>query len=191
VWALEPQPWIGGGGPIVVCWRPSVLLQGDGWRPYLDALEQLAEQHNREVLWLPFHRGQDAGLLDQLVAQGLVGEALQRRSRELIASRPREAMAVFRSAGLVVAMRLHALILAALSGSPTSALSYDPKVQACATQFGCSCRDLADVPASAADLLTTWQDALDHPAASGAIADMRQATAVHRQLLDQLHTLGS
>ena len=189
VWALEPQPWIGGGGPIVVCWRPSVLLQGEGWRPYLEALEQLAELHNREVLWLPFHRGQDAGLLDQLVAQGLVGEALQRRSRELVASRPREAMAVFRSAGLVVAMRLHALILAALSGSPTSALSYDPKVRACATQFGCSCRDLADAPISAADLLSTWQEALDHPAASGAIADMRQATAVHRQLLEQLHTL--
>jgi hypothetical protein len=62
-------------------------------------------------------------------------------------------------------------------------------VRACATQFGCSCRDLADAPISTADLLSTWQEALDHPAASGAIADMRQATAVHRQLLEQLHTL--
>jgi polysaccharide pyruvyl transferase CsaB len=186
VWALEPQQWLGKGGPIVVCWRPTPLLQGEAWRPYLQALEQLAEQQDREVLWLPFHRGQDTGLLDQLVTQGLVGEALQRRSRELMASRPREAMAVFRSAGLVVAMRLHALILAALSGSPTTALSYDPKVRACATEFGCSCSDLGDGAVLAETLLATWSEALDHPAASTLIADMRSATGVHRELLRRL-----
>ena len=186
VWALPRQPWIGGGGPIVVCWRPTPLLAGEAWRPYLQALEQLAEQQNREVLWLPFHLEQDRGLLEQLSAQGLIGEALRRRSRELEALLPREATAVFRTAGLVLAMRLHALILAGLAGAPLAALSYDPKVRAAAAAIGCGCVDLADGQVSASDLLDTWTAALDQPPASAAIAALQQSTDVHRQLLDTL-----
>lgn len=100
----------------MVCWRPTPLLNGAAWRPYLQALEQLAELGQREVLWLPFHREQDTGLYSRLLAEGLVGEGLARRSRQVEAHQPSEAMAVFGSAGLVLAMRLHALILAALSG---------------------------------------------------------------------------
>ena len=37
VWALPAQPWIGSGGPIVVCWRPTAQLQAEAWRPYLHA----------------------------------------------------------------------------------------------------------------------------------------------------------
>ena len=186
VWTLPRQQWLGRGGPIVVCWRPTPLLQAEAWRPYLAALELLAVRHNREVLWLPFHSGQDSGLLDQLSAEGLVGSELRRRSRELLAERPSEAMAIFRSAGLVLAMRLHALILAALSGSPVSALSYDPKVQACASEFGCSWVDLSDTANGAEALSRGWAEALDTPPSSSALAEMAQATAVHTALLQHL-----
>jgi polysaccharide pyruvyl transferase CsaB len=186
VWSLPRQHWLGKGGPIVVCWRPTGHLQREGWRPLLQALEQLAEQQDREVIWLPFHRDQDSSLLEQLRQQGLVGPALERRSRMVAAATPSEAMALFRTAGLVVAMRLHALILAALSGSPVSALSYDPKVQACAAELGCRCLDLADplpAPQALADL---WLESLDSPPASSALAAMASATAVHRELLQRL-----
>lgn len=184
VWALPPQQWLGKGGPIVVCWRSTCLLQGEAWRPYLRALEQLAEQHNREVLWLPFHRQQDSGLLEQLSEAGWLGERLRRRSRELQAERPSEAMAVFRSAGLVLAMRLHALILAALSGAPVSALSYDPKVRVCAAALGCGCVDLdAATNTDFMVLQRCWSSALDHPLERSAVVAMQQATRVHQQLL--------
>ena len=186
VWSLERQHWLGQGGPIVVCWRPTGHLQGEAWRPYLEALEWLADRSDREVIWLPFHRDQDGDLLDQLKAGGWVGESLLRRSRVVRPQTPAEAMALFRSAGLVVAMRLHALILAALSGSPVSAVSYDPKVQACATELGCTWVDLADHPLSSSELCSIWNDALDHPPASTALQAMAQATAVHRSLLAQL-----
>ena len=186
VWAMPAEPWLGRNGPVVVCWRPTAHLQAEAWRPYLTALEQLAERHNRNVLWLPFHRGQDATLLEDLIAQGLVGEALQQRSRQLEATSPAEAMAVFRSASLVVAMRLHALILAALSGTGVSALSYDPKVQACATELGCRWLDLADVSVNANSLLQTWEEALDQPAPAAALMAMRQSTTIHTQMLQQL-----
>ena len=186
VWALPPQPWIGRGGPVVVCWRPTALVDPAGWSVLLQALEQLAESQNRQVLWLPFHGAQDQPLLHQLIDQGLVPPALQRRSRQIEAQTPSEAMAVFRSAGLVVAMRLHALILAALSGAPVAALSYDPKVRAAAAAIGCGCVDLADGQVSASDLLDTWTAALDQPTASAAIDALQQSTDVHRRLLDTL-----
>ena len=187
VWALPAQPWLGSGGPIVVCWRPTTQLQTEDWRPYLNALEHLAEAANREVLWLPFHRDQDTGLLERLSGEGLLGLALRRRSRELQAQRPQEAMAVFRTAGLVVAMRLHALILAALSGAPVASLSYDPKVQACALGIGCPCQALGDaLPDAGAALLQSWLDALDHPIPAAAIAALQAGTGVHRELLLQL-----
>ena len=186
VWALPRQAWSGAGGAIVVCWRPTPLLPGEAWRPYLQALEQLAERHNREVIWLPFHLEQDRGLLAQLRADGLIGEGLWRRSHELEALLPSEATAMFRGAGLVLAMRLHALILAGLAGAPLAALSYDPKVRAAAAAIGCGCVDLAEPEVSASALLEAWAAALDQPPATGAIAALQQSTAVHRQLLDTL-----
>jgi polysaccharide pyruvyl transferase WcaK-like protein len=111
---------------------------------------------------------------------------LARRSRVVEATTPSEAMALFRGASLVLAMRLHALILAALAGSPVSALSYDPKVQACATELGCSCIDLADSAPTAAALLSSWLEAFEHPPALASLQAMAQATTVHRDLLSTL-----
>ncbi len=186
VWGLEPQAWRGPGGPIVVCWRPTPLLAGAAWRPYLLALEQLAERHGREVLWLPFHRDQDSGLYGRLLAEGLVGGALARRSRPVQALVPSEAMAVFGGAGLVLAMRLHALILAALAGAPVAALSYDPKVRAAAAGLGAPCDDLGGSVPGAEALAERWGASLDRPLAAAAIAAQRAATAVHRDLLTLL-----
>jgi polysaccharide pyruvyl transferase CsaB len=182
VWASEPQQWRGRGGPIVLCWRPVAGLEGQAWRPWLAALEQLAP--DRELLWLPFHGSQDRGLLDRLNAEGVLSAALQARSREVLAERPCEAMAVASTAGLVLAMRLHGLILAAVSGAPTAALSYDPKVAAAAKALGCPWAPLDQAPP--ADLLAQWQACLDQPPALAQLQQLRQATEPHRQLLAKL-----
>jgi hypothetical protein len=115
-----------------------------------------------------------------LLPAGLAG-----RSREVLAERPSEAMAVASGAGLVVAMRLHGLILAALAGAPCAALSYDPKVQAAAEGLGCPCHSL-DAMAAPAELLAAWSGALDSPPAAARLAALRQQTEVHRQLLQDL-----
>jgi polysaccharide pyruvyl transferase CsaB len=182
VWATEPQPWRGRGGPIVLCWRPVAGLEGEAWRPWLAALEQLAPE--RELLWLPFHGAQDRGLLQQLQAASLLSPALQARSREVLAERPREAMAVAATAGLVLAMRLHGLILAAVSGAPVAALSYDPKVAAAARALGCPCAPLDEAPPK--DLLAQWQGCLDQPPDAERLQELRRCTQVHRQLLATL-----
>ena len=173
VWAMPAQQWRGKGGPIVVCLRPTPLLVGAAWSPYLEALAELAEEADREVIWLPFHQDQDTGLLDQLDAAGLVPAALKLRNRQVVALTPREAQAVFATAGLVIAMRLHGLILAAVSGAPAAALSYDPKVAAAAAELGCPCQPL-DQPVAAAQLLQSWRTQLDQPASSAVLSGLRQ-----------------
>lgn len=180
VWALPAQPWRGRGGPIVLCFRPTSQLQGDAWRPWLEALEGLAPE--RPLLWLPLHSGQDRGLLARLQAEGLLGERLAARSRELQPDHPREVMAVAASSGLVLAMRLHGLILAALGGAPVAALSYDPKVRAAAQALGCAVHDLESAP-PAGLLLEQWRACLDQPAPAERLQALQQATAVHRDLL--------
>lgn len=188
VWALAPQPWQGPGGPIVLCWRPVGHLDADAWRPYLDAVGLVARDANREVCWLPFHREQDRGLLASLDRQGVVGAGLRERSRELVAEDPAEAMQLFRRAGLVIAMRLHGLILAALSGSPCAALSYDPKVAAAAEGIGCPCQDLAESPSPS--LPASWRSALDQPPDPARLAGERQRASLHRQVLLSLQGVG-
>jgi polysaccharide pyruvyl transferase CsaB len=184
VWAYPPTTWAGEGGPIVLCWRPIHRLEPDGWRPYLEALRVLAEHSGREVLWLPFHRLQDRGLLHRLHRHQVVPPALMERSREVEVEDPAGAMALFARAGLVVAMRLHGLILAALAGSPVAALSYDPKVAAVAHSLGCPLQDL-EAPAHLG-LAEGWQRQLDQPPLAQPIAALRQSSAVHRRLLAEI-----
>ena len=184
VWAMPARQWHGRGGPIVVCFRPTPLLQGEQWRPYLEALSRLAERAQRQVIWLPLHREQDTGLLQTLAAEGLLPAALAARSREVLAASPREVMAMAADAGLVVAMRLHGLILAAVAGAPTVALSYDPKVAAAAEQLGCDCHGL-EVPVPP-DLPERWGAALDQPPAAAILQELRGQAERHRSVLARL-----
>ncbi len=180
VWAYPVQPWRGSGGPIVLCFRPTTQLQGQAWTPLLQALEQLAPE--RPLLWLPFHCHQDRGLLQQLGDQGLLSPVLQQRSRELAPEHPDDAVAVCAEAGLVLAMRLHGLILAATTGAPCAALSYDPKVQAAAAALGCPQADLQALP-PAEQLLAQWRHQLDQPPSAPILQQLRQQSAEHQQLL--------
>jgi polysaccharide pyruvyl transferase CsaB len=182
VWASRAATWSGAGGPIVLCWRPVSQLRGSQWTPWLAALEQLAP--DRELLWLPFHGAQDRGLPERLAAEGLLSRGLQARSRELCVEEPAEAMAVFQTAGLVLSMRLHGLILAAVSGAPVAALSYDPKVAAAAQAMACPC-SLLETPAPD-DLADQWQGCLDRPGDSARVERLRAGTQVHAEVLRAL-----
>ena len=183
VWASQAVPWHGQGGPIVVCLRPTPQLGAKEWPVYLEALAALADTADRPVLWLPFHGDQDQTLLTDLQRAGLLPETLRARSRQVQVLTPAEAKEVFATAGLVIAMRLHGLILAAVSGAPTAALSYDPKVEAAAQALGCPCHNLLE-SALPEDLLHSWQRQLDQPAPVRVRQTLRRQAAQLAELLN-------
>ncbi|MFM1799896.1 MAG: hypothetical protein RLZZ117_2174 [Cyanobacteriota bacterium] len=186
VWAYPRRTWQGQGGAIVLCWRPVKALECEGWRPYLEALAVLTDRGGRDVVWLPFHQDQDCGLLQLLHQSGLIPPRLARRCREVTVTDPEGAMDLFAKAGLVLAMRLHGLILAALAGCPVAALSYDPKVAAAASSLGCPSQDLGTPPA--AELAEQWWRLVDQPPSEQTLDALRAGTEVHGRLLRQVLT---
>ena len=183
VWQMPPQSW-SGGVSIVVCWRPTSLLDDSGWSVLLSALDDLAEQLQAPVRWLAFHQHQDAVLFDALKERGLIPASLAARSSTIVPRSVETVFATVRKARLVVPMRLHALILARLTGCPMAALSYDPKVEAAA--------EMADVPwlkldklPTAASILSQWLAAADSPADPQTIEQIRTQASAHGRMLEQ------
>ncbi|MEB3349051.1 MAG: polysaccharide pyruvyl transferase CsaB [Cyanobacteriota bacterium] len=186
VWSLPAIASTSDGrGPIVLCWRDSHQLDARRWRQLLEALGLLVARNGVEVIWLPFHRDQDSGLLQRLQAQDLVPADLAAHSRECALASPHDCQTLFGKASLVLAMRLHGLILAALSGPACVALSYDPKVSAAADALGCPVLSLDDLDDGqpAAALADRWSQVLGRGTPPEHLVSLRNATAVHADLL--------
>ncbi|MDR7415803.1 MAG: polysaccharide pyruvyl transferase CsaB [Armatimonadota bacterium] len=113
---IDRSPWVG------VSLRPWPGMSLD---PVLETTGRIREQIGVPVRVVCFHETRDRE----------VNEAVAHRVRaeELVVVRtPQEAWRAFCGAGLVVAMRLHALLFAALAGAVPVGIAYDPKVQALA-----------------------------------------------------------
>jgi polysaccharide pyruvyl transferase CsaB len=174
VWTAPAPAWNGPGGPIVLAWRPTPLLDPQGWQTLLEAVDTLASESGREVLWLPFHGEQDRELPAHL------GSAW----RQVPCPTVEAALTQLAGAGLVLAMRLHALILAIRCGAPSAALAYDPKVSAAAEAAGCPCTDLRQ-PLTPEPLLRSWRLLLDRPGPRETIVTLQDRAAVHGALLQE------
>ena len=183
VWQMPSQSW-SGGDSIVVCWRPTSLLDDAGWSVLLAALDELAEHLRTPVRWLAFHQHQDAVLFDALKEHGLVPAALAARSSTIVPGSIETVFETVRKARLVLPMRLHALILARLTGCPMAALSYDPKVEAAAEMAGVPWLKLDKLP-SAARILSQWLAAADTPAEPQIIDQIRTQASAHGRMLEQ------
>lgn len=122
--AFAPRQWTGGQTSLVEPLRQIARYVQKAW--------------GAQVLLLPMQPSHDRVLVEEIAA-GLSGA--------IVLSEPlrvREVQAVLSCCGLVVGMRLHALILSAASGVPALALSYDPKVRAFWEQV--EPRDVVDLP---------------------------------------------
>ena len=101
------------------------------------ALDRVADETDARIAFVPFQRGpadrSDVGAI----------EAVRARMRhDALVVGAEEPAAVIAGARAVVAMRLHASILAAAAGVPSVGLSYDPKVSAFYDELGLPARAL-------------------------------------------------
>ena len=171
-----------GGGNIVLCWRPSNLLTASGWSTLLQALDQLSEQTGKSVTWFAFHANQDINLLQTLNEKGLVPNRLAAHSSTVIAQSIDHAQTIFGDASLVIAMRLHALILAIVSQCPTAGLSYDPKVEAAARTANVPWCDLAHLP-NLETVLAQWMGCMTQSPSQQHLQSIRKAADEHERVL--------
>ncbi|MAR52536.1 MAG: polysaccharide pyruvyl transferase CsaB [Propionibacteriaceae bacterium] len=171
-----------GGGDIVLCWRPSKLLNENGWTLLLKALEQLCHRTGLSVTWLAFHALQDADLFQSLRGKGLISDTLAKKSTTIIANNIEQANDIFSDASLVIAMRLHALILAISSQCPTVGLSYDPKVEAAARTAGAAWSSLDNLP-DLKILVSQWITSLSTAPSISRLHAIRNESHEHERML--------
>lgn len=152
-----------GSEPYVVV----ALRHWPGVEAALDAVGRYLRTTGRSALLLPFQYDQDIDIARQL--QSEVGESIGRVPGAALA--PTEIMGVIARADEVLAMRLHALIMACAVGTTAAGLAYDPKVNAFCKRSGQAVMDLQLVERGEVDDLVA------------AARDARQRVELRRQEL--------
>ena len=181
VWR-HPSPSWRGGNRLILCWRPTPLLDIKGWSVLLEAVDRFSSSGCSEVVWLAFHADQDASLWNDLRSRNVIPAGLCRRSVHIQAESLQQVQSLFSESALVIAMRLHALILAATAGCPTAALSYDPKVKAAAQLAALPWVDLNDA-LNADQLNHQWQAAMTAQRDGSQIEQLKRDAQLHETML--------
>jgi polysaccharide pyruvyl transferase CsaB len=130
------------------------------------ALDGLLERVDAEILFIPFqgHQESEGDLTnDGRVAQTVLDQMRGGARARLIAVPPSPSamMEILATCDLVLGMRLHALLLAAIVGVPSVGITYDPKVAHALDDLGLSdfAHDVTTLNADslAASLHTAWE----------------------------------
>ncbi|WP_320674704.1 polysaccharide pyruvyl transferase CsaB [Prochlorococcus sp. MIT 1341] len=160
-WQLPRKEWIGGES-IVICWRPTNVIDNYKWKKLFIALDYFQTHLNRPVVWMSFDRKMDEPFFNYLCQHELIPKRLFTKTITLNATSFDKATCCFQKATIVLPMRLHAYILAKLCGAPTCALSYDPKVSAASAYLNSNCIDL-EASFDVDQLIKVWHETLSIP----------------------------
>lgn len=146
------------------------------------ALVEFQQATDVSILLLPFQRDQDKPIAHAIRPQ------LPGVSKILMLEDPRELKGVFQGVEMAIAMRLHALIMAAAAPCQCLALSYDPKIDQLMAELDLPGWQLAKMPDDPKLLCTSW---LAHytqrsPLAPTQIQSLVDRALIHRELLHQI-----
>ncbi|MEY2464630.1 MAG: hypothetical protein QOH64_2768 [Acidimicrobiaceae bacterium] len=126
--ALCLRTWGGGGGRLPVGWHRASSPE---WfvAAAASAVDQLVDATGLTVRLIAFDPVRDASLLHSVVARS-------RHGAEVVLPTLETVLDEVASARVVVAMRYHAAVAAALAGRPAVLVGYSPKVAALAAELG-------------------------------------------------------
>lgn len=180
VWALSPVPvaklWDLPAPRVAVVLRPHPQLTAETVNTLTEALRQFQMATNTYLLLIPFQPVQDLPIAQAIHAQ------LPTVSQILTLSDPRQLRGVFQGVEMVIAMRLHGLIMAAASECRCFALSYDPKVSRLMEELDLPGWALDALPSDPVQISQTW---LDHYANGDALSPDQIHSLVDRALMHQ------
>lgn len=119
-------------GRLTVGWAVKSRKPG---KPYLREVERcilwLQEEYGAESVLIPFFYDEDAGVCEAVAAH-LDGRAVCLRKKRL----SEEMLSIIGCMDVLVGVRLHSLIYAAVMGVPMIGVSYDPKVESFLASVG-------------------------------------------------------
>lgn len=194
VWALESDPvpglWDLPAPRVAVALRSHPWLTPDRLTLLGQALQDFQRTSRTHILLVPFQPVADQGIAQTLHQQ------LPDHSTVLTVTEPRQLKGVFRGVEMVIAMRLHALVMGAAEGCRCLGLSYDPKVEhllGALSQPGWDLNPqprgtLAPLPSTARDLSRSW---LEHyvngdPLSPDRISALVDRAYLHQELLKEV-----
>lgn len=154
VWALQSEPvpglWELPAPRVAVALRAHPQLTAERLRSLTHALVNFQKATQTCLLLVPFQPAQDMAIAQAIQAQ-LAGP-----SQILTLSNPQQLKGVFDGVEMTIAMRLHALIMAAAAECRCFALSYDPKVSQLMQDLSLSGVTLDQIPLDSAKLCQLW-----------------------------------
>jgi polysaccharide pyruvyl transferase CsaB len=154
VWALQAKPlpglWELPAPRIAVALRAHPDLTPERLQSFTAALVSFQKATQAYVLLIPFQPVQDLAIAEALHA------ALPNVSRILTLTNPQQLKGVFHGVEMTIAMRLHALIMAAASECRCFALSYDPKVSQLMQDLDLPGLPIEQIPFDSAALCQVW-----------------------------------
>jgi polysaccharide pyruvyl transferase CsaB len=154
VWALQGKPlpglWELPAPRIAVSLRSHPCLTTERLQSLTAALVSFQKATQAYILLLPFQPVQD------LVIAEAVQAALPNVSRILTLTDPQQLKGVFHGVEMTIAMRFHALIMAAAAECRCFALSYDPKVSQLMADLELPGLPIEQISDNSAVLCQTW-----------------------------------
>jgi polysaccharide pyruvyl transferase CsaB len=180
VWALQAKPmprlWDLPAPRIAVALRAHPDLTAERLQSITTALVNFQKATQAYVLLIPFQPVQDLALAETLQA------ALPNVSRILNVNDPQQLKGVFHGVEMTIAMRLHALIMAAGAECRCFALSYDPKVSQLMQDLDLPGLAVEQIPLNSAELCQTW---LEQYANGDSLSTVQVQALVDRASLHQ------
>jgi len=183
VWALAPQPlpglWDLPAPRVAVALRSHPQLTPARLESLISALSSFQKATQAYLLLIPFQPVQDLAIATAIQTQ--IPEA----SKILCLTDPQQLRGLFQGVEMTIAMRLHALIMAAAAGCRCFAISYDPKVNQLMQDLDLPGLDLPEIPLDSAQLCQHWleQYANGDPLSAPQISAVVDRARLHQEFL--------
>lgn len=201
VWALDSVPVPGLANfpapRVAVALRSHPALTADRLAQFSQALSNFQTATATSVLLVPFQASKDLAIAQSIQPY------LKGPNQILQLSDPKQLKGIFRGVEMAIAMRLHALIMAAAEGCRCFALSYDPKVTHLAEDLDMPGWEMSTTPPTQTTpfALASWpknvavmtQALLHHyanglPASPDQIQSRVDRALIHQEMLNHLIT---
>jgi polysaccharide pyruvyl transferase CsaB len=180
VWAMDASPvaglWDLPAPRVAVNLRAHPLLTPERLAHLTQALISFQKATQTCILLVPFQQSRDLAIAQAIQPQ------LPGVSRVLSLEDPHQLKGIFRGVEMAIAMRFHALIMAAAEECRCFALSYDPKVAQLMDGLAIPGWDLAAIPDQPNQICHTW---LEHYANGNPLSPDQIQFHVDRALIHQ------